>query len=46
TRASRYYCGICHLFDDAPEKDIYHCPYCNVCRLGKGLGVVSRVALR
>lgn len=39
--AHRYYCGICHLFDDAPGKDIYHCPYCNVCRLGKGLGVVS-----
>ncbi|CAM9282159.1 unnamed protein product [Ectocarpus sp. 12 AP-2014] len=38
-KMARYYCGICHLFDDAPEKDIYHCPYCNVCRLGKGLGV-------
>ncbi|CAN0436848.1 unnamed protein product, partial [Laminaria digitata] len=40
-RMARYYCGICHLFDDAPAKDIYHCPYCNMCRLGKGLGVVS-----
>jgi hypothetical protein len=36
---SRYYCDICHLHDNAPDKDIYHCPYCNVCRLGKGLGV-------
>ncbi|KAF8062684.1 zinc finger protein BRUTUS-like [Scenedesmus sp. PABB004] len=36
---SRYYCGICHLFDDAPGRDIYHCPFCNVCRRGKGLGV-------
>ncbi|CAM9556797.1 unnamed protein product [Discosporangium mesarthrocarpum] len=38
-RMARYYCSICHLFDDAPDKDIYHCPYCNMCRLGKGLGV-------
>ncbi|CAM9778753.1 unnamed protein product [Chrysoparadoxa australica] len=36
---ARYFCGVCSLFDDAPEKDIYHCPYCNVCRRGKGLGV-------
>ncbi|KAG5186259.1 zinc ion binding protein [Tribonema minus] len=36
---SRYYCAICHLHDDDASKDIYHCPYCNVCRLGKGLGV-------
>ncbi|CAN0460795.1 unnamed protein product, partial [Hapterophycus canaliculatus] len=35
----RYFCAICRLFDDAPDKDIYHCPYCNICRLGKGLGV-------
>jgi zinc finger-like protein len=27
-----YYCGICHLFDDEPGRDIYHCPFCNVCR--------------
>lgn len=36
---SRYYCSICHLFDDEPGRDIYHCPFCNVCRRGKGLGV-------
>lgn len=30
-----YYCGICHLFDDEPGRDIYHCPFCNVCRRGK-----------
>jgi len=35
---SRYCCNICNLYDDAPLRDIYHCPYCNVCRLGKGLG--------
>lgn len=34
---SRYYCKICKLFDD--ERQIYHCPFCNLCRLGKGLGV-------
>ncbi|KAB1216691.1 putative RING finger protein C2F3.16 [Morella rubra] len=34
---ARYYCKICKLFDDGRE--IYHCPYCNLCRLGKGLGI-------
>ncbi|KAK8537558.1 hypothetical protein V6N12_043716 [Hibiscus sabdariffa] len=33
----KYYCKICKLFDD--ERQIYHCPYCNLCRVGKGLGV-------
>ncbi|XP_041998029.1 zinc finger protein BRUTUS-like At1g74770 [Salvia splendens] len=33
----KYYCKICKLFDD--ERKIYHCPYCNLCRVGKGLGV-------
>ncbi|KAL4584008.1 hypothetical protein LXL04_008597 [Taraxacum kok-saghyz] len=33
---ARYYCSICKLFDD--ERQIYHCPYCNLCRVGKGLG--------
>lgn len=32
---ARYYCNICHLFDDEPGRDIYHCPFCNVCRRGK-----------
>ncbi|GIL78726.1 hypothetical protein Vretimale_373 [Volvox reticuliferus] len=36
---ARYVCNICHLFDDEPGKDIYHCPFCNVCRRGRGLGV-------
>ncbi len=39
---SAYYCGICRLYDDDAGKAIYHCPYCNVCRLGKGLGVDFR----
>ncbi|KAJ0049275.1 hypothetical protein Pint_15297 [Pistacia integerrima] len=34
---ARYYCRICKLFED--EREIYHCPYCNLCRLGKGLGI-------
>ena len=38
---ARYYCSICHLFDDDPHRDIYHCPFCNFCRRGKGLGVDS-----
>ncbi|XP_021808362.1 zinc finger protein BRUTUS-like At1g18910 isoform X1 [Prunus avium] len=34
---ARYFCRICKIFDD--ERVIYHCPYCNLCRLGKGLGI-------
>jgi DNA-directed RNA polymerase subunit RPC12/RpoP len=30
-----YYCEICRLFENDTTKEIYHCPYCNVCRLGK-----------
>ncbi|CAN7087226.1 unnamed protein product [Brassica oleracea var. botrytis] len=32
-----YFCKICKLFDD--ERSIYHCPYCNLCRVGEGLGI-------
>ncbi|KAH9608672.1 hypothetical protein KSS87_021889 [Heliosperma pusillum] len=34
---ARFYCRFCRLFDD--EREIYHCPYCNLCRVGKGLGI-------
>ncbi|CAI9112382.1 OLC1v1012828C2 [Oldenlandia corymbosa var. corymbosa] len=34
---AKYYCRICKLFDD--KRQIYHCPYCNLCRVGKGLGI-------
>lgn len=34
---AKYYCRICKIFED--EREIYHCPYCNLCRVGKGLGV-------
>ncbi|EIE21877.1 putative zinc finger protein, partial [Coccomyxa subellipsoidea C-169] len=36
---ARYYCDICHLWDDQPGRSIYHCPFCNLCRVGEGLGV-------
>ncbi|XP_058088367.1 zinc finger protein BRUTUS-like isoform X2 [Magnolia sinica] len=34
---AKYYCNICKFFDD--ERMVYHCPFCNLCRLGKGLGI-------
>lgn len=34
---SKYYCNICKFFDD--ERTVYHCPFCNLCRLGSGLGI-------
>lgn len=37
-KLSVYYCSICHLFDNDESKEIYHCPFCNFCRRGKGLG--------
>ncbi|XP_021749708.1 zinc finger protein BRUTUS-like [Chenopodium quinoa] len=33
---AQYYCNICKFFDD--ERSVYHCPFCNLCRVGKGLG--------
>ncbi|XP_038724888.1 zinc finger protein BRUTUS-like isoform X1 [Tripterygium wilfordii] len=34
---AKYYCSICRFFDD--ERTIYHCPFCNLCRVGSGLGI-------
>lgn len=45
-RFAKYYCDICHLYDDDPAKDIYHCPFCNVCRSGKGLGIDYKHCMR
>ena len=45
-RQARYFCGICRLWDDTPGRDIYHCPFCNLCRLGKGLGVDAQHCMR
>lgn len=27
------------LLKDILNREIYHCPYCNLCRVGKGLGI-------
>lgn len=40
-RMARYFCPICKLLDDDPCRNIYHCHSCNVCRVGKGLGIDS-----
>ncbi|XP_022725493.1 zinc finger protein BRUTUS-like isoform X3 [Durio zibethinus] len=34
---AKYYCNICKFFDD--ERNVYHCPFCNLCRVGRGLGI-------
>ncbi|KAM2931946.1 hypothetical protein FF1_040080 [Malus domestica] len=34
---AKYYCNSCKLFDDG--RNVYHCPFCNLCRVGKGLGI-------
>lgn len=36
---AHYFCEPCRLYNDDPEKSIYHCPYCKMCRHGKGLGL-------
>ena len=36
---ARLYCGVCKLWDNSPTKDIFHCPKCKICRVGKGLGI-------
>lgn len=37
-KSARYYCDKCKLWDDDPEKKIYHCDDCGICRIGAGLG--------
>lgn len=36
---ARLYCGQCKLWDNSPTKNIFHCPKCKICRVGKGLGI-------
>lgn len=36
--ASLYYCQTCKLWDNDPDKNIYHCSDCGICRIGRGLG--------
>eukprot|EP00126_Sphaerothecum_destruens_P005188 Sdes_comp18625_c0_seq1m8810 len=34
TPFARYFCHICKLYDDTPEKSIFHCDECGLCRVG------------
>lgn len=34
---AKHYCSICKLYDNDPDKDIYHCDKCGICRLGLGI---------
>eukprot|EP00178_Gracilaria_changii_P008532 TRINITY_DN2585_c0_g1_i1.p1 TRINITY_DN2585_c0_g1~~TRINITY_DN2585_c0_g1_i1.p1 ORF type:complete len:1137 (-),score=162.19 TRINITY_DN2585_c0_g1_i1:4777-8187(-) len=38
-RFARYFCEICVFYDDRENTHVYHCHSCNVCRVGKGLGI-------
>lgn len=38
TQAAYYYCSICKLWNNDPDRSIYHCDDCGICRLGEGLG--------
>ena len=33
---ARYYCEICHLFDDDKDKEFWHCHSCGFCRFVRG----------
>lgn len=35
---AEYFCATCKLYDNDPNKDIYHCDKCGICRLGLGIG--------
>ena len=35
TLFGKYYCNICHLFENNEGKDIFHCQDCGICRMGK-----------
>ena len=34
---ARYFCSTCKFWDDTPDKNIYHCEKCGICRVGKVL---------
>ena len=36
--AAMYYCGTCKLWNNDPDKPIYHCVDCGICRVGRGIG--------
>jgi RING finger and CHY zinc finger domain-containing protein 1 len=31
---AKYYCDVCHLFENNPQKEIFHCKQCGICRIG------------
>ncbi|KAI2631721.1 hypothetical protein GGS21DRAFT_539926 [Xylaria nigripes] len=37
-QSARYYCDICKLWNDDPDKPCYHCNDCGICRIGHGIG--------
>lgn len=34
-----YFCTVCNLWSDDPEKSIFHCDDCGICRIGAGIGI-------
>lgn len=30
-----YFCGVCKFYDNDPDKAIFHCEFCQVCKLGR-----------
>lgn len=39
TEFALYFCAECRFFDNTPDKNIFHCDKCLVCRIGKGHGI-------
>ncbi|BFZ57432.1 hypothetical protein PYCC9005_004484 [Savitreella phatthalungensis] len=37
-KMASYFCAKCKLWDNDPDKSIYHCNSCGICRVGLGLG--------
>ena len=37
-QAAIYYCKACKLWENDPNKSIYHCDGCGICRRGEGIG--------
>lgn len=36
---AKYFCRACVLYENDETRDIYHCPQCGICRVGKGIGI-------
>ena len=36
---AKYFCQVCKFWDNDPNKSIFHCFDCGMCRVGKGLGI-------